>query len=470
MDSASDVVHVDVDPDNPITEIESLCVNCHQQGVTRMMPTKIPYFKEIIVISFVCPHCGYKNTEVENSADLSDKGVKFTLKVNGFRDLSRQIIKSNFAVMQIPFCGFEIPTTAQKGKLSTLEGYISLAKESFQGSMDCGYYKEMSQEFNDKIKHLIKQLESCLNGSAFPYEVILDDPSGNSFIENPYAPQTDPGIKLEYYDRTREQTEAMGYSVENQILENKDSQNKPKLFVDPLYYDKVKDFTVYKSNSELSQKILDFTKAVDQDADIEAIEGLYSIPVDCAKCNTPGRMNTCQCEIPYFKEIIIMCFKCAACGYKSTEVKGGGGIAPKGIKLTLIVDAVDDLNRDLFKSEFSSIAIPELGFQSAPGSVGSMFTTVEGLLDKVIANVEDNPFIQGDSVEDKNKFDMFIERLKGLKSVKEKFTLIIDDPLSNSFIFSPGDPDNDRKLIKKEYERSQEQNDDLGISKMNVDC
>ena len=44
----------------------------------------------------------------------------------------------------------------------------------------------------------------------------MDDPSGNSFIENPYAPQSDPGIKVEYYERTKEMTESMGYSYENQ--------------------------------------------------------------------------------------------------------------------------------------------------------------------------------------------------------------------------------------------------------------
>ncbi len=71
---------------------------------------------------------------------------------------------------------------------------------------------------------------------------------------------------------------------------------------------------------------------------------------------------------PYFKEIIISCFKCDVCGYKTTDVKGGGGISEKGTKLTLKVEKNEDLNRDVFKSETSKIIIPEIDFESSDES------------------------------------------------------------------------------------------------------
>lgn len=43
---------------NPGEQIESLCMQCHEQGMTRMLLTYIPYFKEVIVVSFRCDHCG----------------------------------------------------------------------------------------------------------------------------------------------------------------------------------------------------------------------------------------------------------------------------------------------------------------------------------------------------------------------------------------------------------------------------
>jgi hypothetical protein len=40
-------IFVDINPDNPVTEVESFCVNCHKNGITRILLTKIPFFKEI---------------------------------------------------------------------------------------------------------------------------------------------------------------------------------------------------------------------------------------------------------------------------------------------------------------------------------------------------------------------------------------------------------------------------------------
>ena len=48
--------------------------------------------------------------------------------------------------------------------------------------------------------------------------------------------------------------------------------------------------------------------------------------------------------------------------------------------------------------------------------------------------------------------------------------MILDDPLSNSFIFPIGDNNkNDTRLKKEEYERTFEQNEDLGINDMKVE-
>lgn len=252
----------------------------------------------------------------------------------------------------------------------------------------------MGDEFNAKIKELIQNLNDALDGKKYPFEFTLDDPSGNSFIENPYAPQSDPGIKVEYYERTKEMTESMGYSYENQkeelgkkekceeekiVEENKEKKD----FVAPSYYDKKKDFTVYKSNSSISNHIIDFTKSIENKEDSIKEESL-AFPTNCYCCQAPGEMHTCLCTIPYFKEIIISCFKCDQCGYKTTEVKGGGGISEKGAKITLTVKNEEDLNRDVFKSETSKIVIPEIGFETSDGSMGSMYTTVEGVIDKIM--------------------------------------------------------------------------------------
>ena len=43
----------------------SLCMACGGSGETRLMMTKIPLFREVILSSFACGDCGERNTEVQ---------------------------------------------------------------------------------------------------------------------------------------------------------------------------------------------------------------------------------------------------------------------------------------------------------------------------------------------------------------------------------------------------------------------
>lgn len=46
--------------------------------------------------------------------------------------------------------------------------------------------------------------------AEIPYTVILDDPLANSYLQNLYAPDDDPNITIEIYDRTFEQNDDLG--------------------------------------------------------------------------------------------------------------------------------------------------------------------------------------------------------------------------------------------------------------------
>ncbi len=89
----------------------------------------------------------------------------------------------------------------------------------------------------------------------------------------------------------------------------------------------------------------------------------------------------CIATIPFFKEIIIMAFSCETCGLKSTEIKQGGGISDKATKITFDVQKPEDLNRDVFKSDTCTVKIPEVDFVMTAGTLGSMYSTIEGVLD-----------------------------------------------------------------------------------------
>lgn len=122
------------DPDPEATVIDSLCMNCQEQvfspniylgkvsklsdifqGVTRLLLTKIPFYKEVVLMSFSCDHCGYQNNEIQSGAPVSEKGLKITLNVKSERDLNRQVVKSDYTSIKIVDIDFEIPAKSQKG-------------------------------------------------------------------------------------------------------------------------------------------------------------------------------------------------------------------------------------------------------------------------------------------------------------------------------------------------------------------
>lgn len=49
--------------------------------MTRLLLTKIPFFREIIVSSFSCEHCGWNNTEIQSAGRIQDQGVCYALTV-----------------------------------------------------------------------------------------------------------------------------------------------------------------------------------------------------------------------------------------------------------------------------------------------------------------------------------------------------------------------------------------------------
>ena len=460
MESKQEETYMNINPDIPISEIPSLCMNCHEEGITRLLLTKIPFFKDVILMSFSCEKCGHRSNEVQSASNLADYGIKYELKITNRRDLDRRIVKTEFAEINIPACGLEIPSKTQKGKLSTIEGFLSTARDDMLAAYNDGVYDTLEDHTKKGIKDTIDKLTDVLDEKTLPITLILTDPSGNSFIENPYAPSQDVYCHESHFIRTREMAEAMGYSMENQIEENKNvicNQEGTK-----------KGFEVYKSQSHISAHLMDMTSSI---KDTEGSDAIV-MPEQCMTCKLMGENRVCVISIPFFKELIITCFSCDNCGFKSSEVKGGGGISDKGTKITVKVNSQKDLNRDLFKSETSQIVIPELNFESSMGSLGSMFTTIEGLIDKLIQTMRDTPFTQGDSSDNSEGFKAFIAKLEGINGNNFiPFTLIIDDPISNSFIFSINheNPDNDKQMIIEEYERNWEQNEDLGINDMQTE-
>jgi len=70
--------------------------------------------------------------------------------------------------------------------------------------------------------------------------------------------------------------------------------------------------------------------------------------------------------------------------------------------------------------------------------------------------------------EEKDRFAKFLERMKEAIEGKVQFTLIMDDPLAASYVQNLYAPDPDPNMKIEEYERTRQQEEDLGIADMKV--
>lgn len=89
------------------------------------MLTRIPYFKEFVISSFECPHCDYKNNQLDPAIEIKPKGVRLSLKIKDKEDLDRYVITTNYTSVQIADLDFEIPPMSQQSQVTTVEGILS---------------------------------------------------------------------------------------------------------------------------------------------------------------------------------------------------------------------------------------------------------------------------------------------------------------------------------------------------------
>jgi zinc finger protein len=398
--------------------------------------------------------------------------------------LDRFIVKSEFATITIPEIELEIPRETQKGSIKTLEGYLNATAEGLKLNQE--ERRLTDPETAMKIDEFIEKLERMREGKEMPYHFIIDDPSGNSFVQNPHAPARDVYVSIKHYERTKKDLAMMGYAWDDTVDEEAEKEERKEVNeehkevknpdfsseeVEHMIKLAKKRETVEDDHKEFTSANFDYTKSIDEQSnDIGNINNEpFVIPLPCYQCQKQGFQKSCVSHIPHFKEIIIMAFYWEEWGFRSVEVKEGGGLSEKGRKITLKVENERDMTRDLFKGDNCSVEIPELELTLAPGTLGGIYTTVEGLISKIHDKLEEvNPFTAGDSSLDE-KFRFFLKQLNELKEGNTPFTLILDDPLSNAYIYSPNYPDLDQQITVEDYERDFEQNEMLGINDMKVD-
>lgn len=402
------------------------------------MLLRVPFFRDIILESFECPHCNFKDNSVKSAGQIQEQGTKYVLDVQNEDDMQRQVIRSDISVFKVESLGIEMPKG--EGQLTTVEGVIQKIHQSLSNEQPLR--KVQAPQLHDALAPIVENLEKILNREGYPFTISLDDPTGNSWI----APSTNDGTnyRRRNYPRTHEQNEELGIAGDPEALKHEGA-----------------------------------TQEADEPEDSEIVDGkVYTLPAECPGCSKSCSVNMKKVSIPYFKDVLILATVCEHCGYRTSDVKTGGEVPDKGNKITLKVEKIVDLSRDILKSDTCALHSDELEVTVQPGTLGGRFTTVEGLLTEIrdqlhgqIFDVDDTSRSGGDSmpVSDKEKWDRFFTRLDSAIKGDLKFSITLQDPMANSYVQDLCAPAPDHQITIEEYTRTEEEEDDLGLKDMKVE-
>ncbi|KAL9104544.1 MAG: hypothetical protein Q9163_000518 [Psora crenata] len=414
-----------------------------ERGTTRLLLTKIPFFREIIIMSFFCDHCHFRNNEIQPAGQIQDQGSKTTFKLTQMEDLQRQIVKSDSASIYIQELELEIP--AGRGRLTDIEGILSEVLTGLESGQR--ERKRNDLETFQKIDAVVQSLIKMSMGAKFPFTIELDDPAGNSSIE---PSPSDAAIKGKYvhaqYPRKPEQNTALG------LFNGHESTNDDREIVPQV-----------QGDGETGME------------DVDILEGqTYDLPVDCPGCTKPAHMSIQMVNIPHFKQVVLSTTRCDNCNFRVSEVKTGGEIPDKGRRIYLQVKGPEDLRRDILKGEHCLLKVPECTVEVQPGSMGGRFTTVEGLLMQVRDDLKSSIFdTEGEELGPdsmplgkRKAWDEFFFKMDKAINCEMEYTIIMEDPLDGSYCQAFGEPGKDGNVRSEDYERTAEENEYLGLTDM----
>lgn len=136
---------------------------------------EVPYFGKLYVFGMTCSNCKYHKGDVE--AGETKEPCKYTLEIEGKKDLDARIIRSSEATIKIPHIGSMSPGPEAEGFISNIEGVLEKFKKQVEAIRDTAE----DDKDKKKAKNMLKKLNKVLWGDE-KIKIVIEDPSGNSAI------------------------------------------------------------------------------------------------------------------------------------------------------------------------------------------------------------------------------------------------------------------------------------------------
>jgi len=153
-------------------------------------------------------------------------------------------------------------------------------------------------------------------------------------------------------------------------------------------------------------------------------------------------------EIPYFGTSYIFSMDCSGCGYHKADIEAETAKEP--CKYTVELSSEEDMKIRVVKNSAANVRIPHVGdIMSGPSSNGYV-TNVEGILNRMIKQLEIIRDNEEEEEESRKKAKNMIKKLHRVIWGQEKQKLIIEDPTGNSAIISDKAVREKLKVVKRE--------------------
>ncbi|KAI6112832.1 ZPR1 zinc-finger domain-containing protein [Pisolithus sp. B1] len=192
-------------------------------------------FKDTLIMSTNCEHCGYRDNEVKSSAAISE-GKENHLEDRGTRRFKQGYpVSLTFDFWKSETCDLTIPNrsglaawnawrTIYNSRRSLEQVYEELSEKVYAAGSSSTMVDEDRQKFQD----FLKQLEEITNTEK-PFTLILDDPLANSYLQNLYAPYPDLNMEIVTLQQN-EELQLNDMKVDNYIVDNTNELKEEKRF------------------------------------------------------------------------------------------------------------------------------------------------------------------------------------------------------------------------------------------------
>ncbi|KAJ3235008.1 NAD-dependent protein deacetylase sirtuin-2 [Chytriomyces hyalinus] len=193
---------------------EGECPRCYEPCSTQMNMLAIPHFSnEVIVMTTDCESCLYKSSEIRTGGAISPMGMRTVFHVRNETSLKREVLKSESCSFRIPELDLDLTTASMGTQFMSLSALIKGVYQEIERTaapLSVAFASDPKAEQRKGIfERLLAKLKKALAVET-PYTIVLDDPLGTSYLQNIYAPDPDPDMTIETYERTAEQNEDYG--------------------------------------------------------------------------------------------------------------------------------------------------------------------------------------------------------------------------------------------------------------------